>query len=60
MQGKFRVFEESMKQIQMTANGNPPPNPSSVAFEGNISELSLRLSGLASEISSLHYSLSAF
>ena len=52
MQGKFRVFEESMKQIQMNANGNPPPNPSLVAFEGNISELSLRLDGLASEISS--------
>ena len=60
MQGKFRVIEESMKQIQMTANGHPPPNPSLVAFEGNISDLSLRLDGLASEISSLDHSLSAF
>ena len=57
MQGKF---EESMKQIQMTANGNRPPNPSLVAVEGNISQLSLRLDGLASDISSLHHSLSAF
>ena len=60
MQGKCRVFEESMKRIQMTATGNPPPNPSLVAFEGNISELSLPLDGLASEVSSLHHSLSAF
>ena len=60
MQGKFWVFEESMEQIQMTANGNPPPNPSLVAFEGNISELSLRLDRLASAISSLHHSWSAF
>ena len=28
MQGKIGVFEESMKQIQMTVNGNPPPKPS--------------------------------
>ena len=49
-----------MKQIQMTANGNQPANPSLVAFEGNISELSLRLDGLVSEISSFNDSLSAF
>ena len=27
MQGKFRLFEESMKQIQITANGTPLPKP---------------------------------
>ena len=60
MQGKFRVFEESMKQVEMTANGNPPPNPSLVPFEGTIAEFSLRLDDIASEISGLHHSLSAF
>ena len=33
MGGNFRFFEESMKQIQMTANGNPPPNSSLVALK---------------------------